>query len=186
MAREPGLRLVSSYDGVDVDRLVASVARGDAAAFERLYDELSSSVYGLARRVVRDPTRAEDVTQETFLRAYRYLARLEDRARFAPWLYQIARSLTRERRRRQDVERRALVERAERLRPDIPSGMTMPELALRFILAHPDVGTVIPGMRKRAHVDANLGVSDGRPLDAAVVDRLRSHRWDRTPQQARP
>jgi aryl-alcohol dehydrogenase-like predicted oxidoreductase len=76
---------------------------------------------------------------------------------------------------------RASVEHAERLRPEIPAGMTMPELALRFILANPDVATVIPGMRKRAHIDANLGVSDGKPLDAAVVRRLRAHRWDRTP-----
>jgi aryl-alcohol dehydrogenase-like predicted oxidoreductase len=71
------------------------------------------------------------------------------------------------------------VERAERLRPQVPGGMTMPELALRFILANPDVATVIPGMRKRAHVDANLGASDGSPLDPAVVQRMRSHRWDR-------
>jgi aryl-alcohol dehydrogenase-like predicted oxidoreductase len=74
----------------------------------------------------------------------------------------------------------ASVERAERLRPDIPAGMTMPEIALRFILANPDVATIIPGMRKRAHVEANLAASDGRPLDAAVAQRLRGHRWDRS------
>jgi aryl-alcohol dehydrogenase-like predicted oxidoreductase len=72
------------------------------------------------------------------------------------------------------------VEHAERLRPLIPEEMTMPELALRFILAHPDVSTIIPGMRKRAHVDANLGASDGKPLDPALIRRLRAHRWDRT------
>jgi len=55
----------------------------------------------------------------------------------------------------------------------------MPELALRFILANPDIATIIPGMRKRAHVDANLATSDGKPLDAALVQRLRRHRWDR-------
>ena len=74
----------------------------------------------------------------------------------------------------------ASVERAERLRADVPAGMSMPELALRFILANRDVATVIPGMRKAAHVDANLGVSDGRALDAAVLQRLRAHRWDRS------
>ncbi len=72
------------------------------------------------------------------------------------------------------------VERADRLRPEIPAGMTMPELALRFILANPDVSTIIPGMRKLANVDANIATSDGRPLDAALVQRLRGHRWDRT------
>ncbi len=72
------------------------------------------------------------------------------------------------------------VARAERLRPEIPAGMTMPELALRFILANPDVATVIPGMRKPAHVGANLRASDAPPLDAALIARLRAHRWDRT------
>jgi aryl-alcohol dehydrogenase-like predicted oxidoreductase len=74
---------------------------------------------------------------------------------------------------------RESVERAERLGPQVPAQMTMPELALRFILANPDVTTVIPGMRKRAHVEANLGASDGKPLDPALVRSLRAHRWDR-------
>ena len=64
---EPGLRLVPANGPSDVDMLLGRVARGDGAAFEALYDELSSAVFGLARRVVRDPTRAEDVTQEVFL-----------------------------------------------------------------------------------------------------------------------
>ncbi|MEV4467772.1 aldo/keto reductase [Micromonospora echinofusca] len=73
------------------------------------------------------------------------------------------------------------VERAERLAADVPAGMTMPELALRFILHHPAVSTVIPGMRRGEHVRANLAVSDGVPLDAGVLDTLRGHRWDRKP-----
>ena len=77
MAGEPGLRLVPSQGGVDVDVLVGKVARGDAQAFDQLYDELSASVYGLARRVVRDPTRAEDVTQEVFLEVWRKAARFD-------------------------------------------------------------------------------------------------------------
>ncbi|MFO0982942.1 MAG: aldo/keto reductase [Planctomycetota bacterium] len=73
------------------------------------------------------------------------------------------------------------LERVERLQPLVPAGMTLPELALRFILANQDVGTVIPGMRRREHVDANLAASDGRALPAALRDRLRAHRWDRKP-----
>src|SRR3954453_15761510 len=74
---EPGLRLVPAEDPPDVEALVARVARGDASAFERLYDELSSAVFGLARRVVRDPARAEDVTQEVFLEVWRKAARYD-------------------------------------------------------------------------------------------------------------
>lgn len=73
------------------------------------------------------------------------------------------------------------VERAQRLAADVPDGMTMPELALRFILDHPAVSTVIPGMRKLPHVRANLAVSDGRRLDSELRERLRAHRWDRVP-----
>lgn len=73
------------------------------------------------------------------------------------------------------------VERARRLAADVPPEMTMPELALRFILDHPAVSTVIPGMRKLPHVRANLAVSDGRPLDPELRQRLRAHRWDRVP-----
>jgi aryl-alcohol dehydrogenase-like predicted oxidoreductase len=57
--------------------------------------------------------------------------------------------------------------------------MNLPELALRFILANPTVSTVIPGMRRPAHVDRNLGTSDGEKLPPRLMDALRAHRWDR-------
>jgi aryl-alcohol dehydrogenase-like predicted oxidoreductase len=75
----------------------------------------------------------------------------------------------------------ASVDRADALRPLVPSRMTMPELALRWILADPDVSTVIPGMRRRSHVESNCAVSDGRPLDSALLEELKHHRWDRKP-----
>jgi len=75
----------------------------------------------------------------------------------------------------------ASVDRAEALRRDLPAGLPMPEAALRFILAEPTVSTIIPGMRKLHHVDANSATSDAGPLPATLVDLLRNHRWDRTP-----
>jgi aryl-alcohol dehydrogenase-like predicted oxidoreductase len=71
------------------------------------------------------------------------------------------------------------LERVAALRPHVPPGMSMPELALRFILQNRDVATVIPGMRKLRNVEANLAASDGRPLPAHVTAELRKHRWDR-------
>jgi aryl-alcohol dehydrogenase-like predicted oxidoreductase len=71
------------------------------------------------------------------------------------------------------------LERVEKLRTAVPPGMKLPELALRHILQHPAVGTVIPGMRKLTHVEQNLAVSDGRPLPATLMDELKRHRWDR-------
>jgi len=73
----------------------------------------------------------------------------------------------------------ASVERAERLRPEIPAGMTMPELALRFILASPDVATIIPGMRKLSHVESNIAASDAGPLPRELYEQLKQHRWVR-------
>jgi aryl-alcohol dehydrogenase-like predicted oxidoreductase len=70
--------------------------------------------------------------------------------------------------------------RVERLRMVLPEGMTMPELVLRHILSHPAVTTVIPGMRKLRHVDANLKVSGQPPLPDALLAELRTHRWNRT------
>jgi aryl-alcohol dehydrogenase-like predicted oxidoreductase len=75
----------------------------------------------------------------------------------------------------------ASVDRAEALRPLVPEGMTMPELALRWILADNRVSTIIPGMRRVGHVEANLAASDGRALAPALLDRLKAARWDRTP-----
>lgn len=76
---------------------------------------------------------------------------------------------------------KASVERAERLRPLIPEGHTMPEIALRFILTNPQVSTIIPGMRKLHHVEENIRASELGPLDDDLITRLREHRWVRTP-----
>jgi aryl-alcohol dehydrogenase-like predicted oxidoreductase len=75
----------------------------------------------------------------------------------------------------------ASVARAEALKKILPPGMTLPEMALRFILSNRDVGTVIPGMRRPAHVEANLAASDAGPLPPDLLGLLRQHRWDRRP-----
>ncbi|MBI3241754.1 MAG: aldo/keto reductase [Chloroflexi bacterium] len=76
---------------------------------------------------------------------------------------------------------KASLERVEALRLLVPNDMTMSEMALRFILANPDVSTIIPGMRKLKHVDLNLAASEAGPLDPALVEKLRPHRWVRRP-----
>jgi aryl-alcohol dehydrogenase-like predicted oxidoreductase len=74
------------------------------------------------------------------------------------------------------------VDRAEALRPLVPEGMTMAEMALRFILNHPTVSTIIPGMRKLKHVDQNIAASDAGGLTESLHQQLRAHRWDRQPK----
>ena len=75
------------------------------------------------------------------------------------------------------------VEHADALKPLVPKGMTMPEMALRFILSNPAVSTVIPGMRKLRNVESNVAASDGEGLPADLLARLREHRWDRQPTE---
>lgn len=59
--------------------------------------------------------------------------------------------------------------------------ITMPELALRFILNNPDVSTIIPGMRKLRHVEANVAASDSGPLPRELHQKMRAFRWVRKP-----
>lgn len=75
------------------------------------------------------------------------------------------------------------VDHADALRPLIPQGMTMAELALRFILCNDDVHTIIPGMRKIRNVEANIATSDGKRLEKMLQEKLRDHRWDRVPTE---
>ncbi|MBT8263988.1 MAG: aldo/keto reductase [Arenibacter sp.] len=72
-------------------------------------------------------------------------------------------------------------ERADKLRSLVPEGMTMAEMALRFILMNSSVDTVIPGMRKAKNVLANVATSDGGTLSEELYKELRNHRWDRIP-----
>ena len=74
----------------------------------------------------------------------------------------------------------ATLARVDRLKGILPGGMDLPELALRFILAEPTVSTVIPGMRKTAHVERNLKAGEGEGLSAGMIQALRTHRWDRS------
>jgi aryl-alcohol dehydrogenase-like predicted oxidoreductase len=71
------------------------------------------------------------------------------------------------------------VEHADTLKPLVPVGMTMPEMALRFILGNPTVSTIIPGMRKLRHVEANIAASDAGPLPPELQADLARHRWVR-------
>jgi RNA polymerase sigma-70 factor, ECF subfamily len=62
---------------LDPDELLRRVARGDERAFAQLYDQLSARVYGLARRVLRDPAQAEEVAQEALVEVWRTASRFD-------------------------------------------------------------------------------------------------------------
>jgi len=75
------------------------------------------------------------------------------------------------------------VEHADALKPLLAAGMTMPEMALRFILGESTISTIIPGMRKLRHVESNIATSDAGPLSSHLMAELEKHRWDREPTE---
>jgi aryl-alcohol dehydrogenase-like predicted oxidoreductase len=75
------------------------------------------------------------------------------------------------------------VDHADALKPLIPAGMSMPEMALKFILENEDVSTIIPGMRKIPHVESNCATSGSSPLSSDLIAKLKKHRWDRMPTE---
>jgi RNA polymerase sigma-70 factor (ECF subfamily) len=98
---EPAKRLPGDLTGTGKPRLtnrmpqtdaatVALAREGDCDAFRALVERHSRAVYRLAHRMTGNPSDAEDVVQETFLKAYKQLGRFESRANFGTWLHRIA------------------------------------------------------------------------------------------------
>jgi RNA polymerase sigma-70 factor (ECF subfamily) len=76
---------------VDADELLSRVARGDERAFAELYDLLSPRVYGLIRRVLRDPAQSEEVAQEVMVEVWRNAGRFDGtRGTATAWVFTIA------------------------------------------------------------------------------------------------
>jgi RNA polymerase sigma-70 factor (ECF subfamily) len=75
----------------DAGQLLRAVAAGDERAFERLYDLVAPRVYGLIRRVLRDPAQAEEVAQEVLVEVWRMAARFDPaRGSATAWIFTIA------------------------------------------------------------------------------------------------
>ena len=75
----------------DLGELFRRSARGDESAFAAVYDATAARVHGLVLRVIRDPAQAEEVTQETFLEAWRIASRFDpDRGSALSWLLTLA------------------------------------------------------------------------------------------------
>jgi RNA polymerase sigma-70 factor, ECF subfamily len=85
------LGVAGTPTSTDLADLLTRVARGDEAAFAAVYDSLGGAVYGLARRVIRDPARAEEVAQEVFLQVWQTAARFDpERGRAKSWVMTLA------------------------------------------------------------------------------------------------
>ena len=103
--------------------LVRRVLGGDSEAYRKLVERYQRAVLGLASRLLGPGGDAEDLAQESFVRAYSYLGTLKEPERFGPWLFQVVRSLFRDRNRRREAEKKAIEQRKEILRwAMVPSG----------------------------------------------------------------
>lgn len=85
---------VAKQDVIDVDQaLLRRVRRGEAPAFQMLVERWQTMVFSLHFRMTGSREHAEDLSQETFLRAYQKISDFEGSSRFSTWLYSIARNL---------------------------------------------------------------------------------------------
>ncbi|MEU4692369.1 ECF RNA polymerase sigma factor SigK [Actinoplanes sp. NPDC023714] len=90
-SRRDHLRPVPADATPDAAALLTAVARGDEAAFGKLYDLVAPRVYGLIRRVLRDPAQAEEVAQEVLVEVWRTAARFDpERGSPTAWVFTIA------------------------------------------------------------------------------------------------
>lgn len=107
--------------------LVGRAAAGDEDAFRTLVDRHGRMVFNLAYRITADRAHAEDVVQETFLRAYRALDRFDGRAGFGTWLHRIAMNASLDTLRQAKTRREVAYENEEGVLDPAPSTEPDPE-----------------------------------------------------------
>ena len=145
--------------GQDPADLLARVARGDQAAFEAVYDQFAGPVYGLVRKVLRDPAQSEEVAQEVMLDVWRTASRFDAaRGSAGAWVMTIA-------------HRRAV----DRVRSE--QAATRREQSMAFGPVHgEDVAELVESALDQQRVRRCLGRSEERRVGKECSSPCRS-RW---------
>ncbi|MEJ7635624.1 ECF RNA polymerase sigma factor SigK [Aeromicrobium sp.] len=158
-------------DAVDLSGLLGRVARGDEAAFAAIYDALGASVYGLARRVVRDPSRAEEISQEVFIQIWQSAVRFDpQRGSAKSWVLTLAH------RRAVDAVRHDQAATNRENKYDWSNGPDFDEVeeAVTINLEHEQVRRCLDGLTALQREAVNLAYYQGYTY-AEVADALEAN-----------
>jgi len=152
------------------DTAAVALARGgDSDAFRSLVDRHSRAVYRLAYRMTGSPQDAEDVVQETFLKAYKQLGRFESRANFGTWLHRIAVNcsidLIRSRPRRETGHDTADLEQFGAALEDRDSSGTSPERLMLSTEVHERIAAAMGGLSAMERGAFVLRHFEGRSIE---------------------
>src|SRR5215468_1618635 len=153
-------------DASEASAILASARRGDGDAFRILVERHSRSVFRLAYRMTGNQQDAEDVVQESFLRAYRQLGRFESRANFGTWLYRIVANcsvdLMRSKQARQDQVRGESIDAAV----EVPAAQTPgPERLAQSAEIDRRVRDALGGLSPLERAAFTLRHYEGRSID---------------------
>ncbi|HWW84796.1 MAG TPA: RNA polymerase sigma factor [Vicinamibacterales bacterium] len=153
-------------DATDVAAVLARARQGDGEAFRALVEQHSRSAFRLAFRMTGHQQDAEDVVQESFLRAYRQLGRFESRANFGTWLYRIVANcsvdLMRAKQARHDQARgESLDESVDLPAQDRPG----PERLAESAELHGKIQTALGGLSPLERAAFTLRHYEGRSID---------------------
>jgi RNA polymerase sigma-70 factor (ECF subfamily) len=153
-------------DATDVAAVLARARQGDGEAFRALVEQHGRSAFRLAFRMTGNQQDAEDVVQESFLRAYRQLGRFESRANFGTWLYRIVANcsvdLMRAKQARHDQTRgESLDESVDLPAQDRPG----PERLAESAELHGKIQTALGGLSPLERAAFTLRHYEGRSID---------------------
>ncbi len=138
------------------EALVDAARAGDRAAFSELFERDRSLVYAYAYARLRDRDEAEDVVQETFVRAYLALARLRGPGAWQGWLMRIARNLC------NDALRRKRVRQTEPVDPEWLDGGPSPEVQLLTEERRRVLGVAVAALPEKYRVPLLMRFGSGR------------------------
>jgi RNA polymerase sigma-70 factor, ECF subfamily len=166
---------------------IRAAAAGDLAAFEQIVRAYQQHVWRFLRRLVGDGTVAEDVAQETFLRAFHRLPTFTFQAKFSTWLFQIARNAgideLRSRQRRTRLASVAPPPRPSAAPPEARAEIEAALASLPIDLREAVVLVEVLGLRYR-EVALVLGVPEGTVKSRMFSARSRLHRWSTADQES--